>query len=187
MPRMERRRFIELLGLGVAGVAFNSAIKSVIWELPKDLVITDGPVTHEWIAAEALKLLCENFTWPGRGGFIGATIPVGDLQQLGVNLRTDLDKSIQSRNEFRQTYLEPAMQQLASVLTERKPKIFMPLDVPQQVDTAHLITHRASGLNLRYIRAYDIGSAGYEDDSGNWVDAYQPPGVITRFDVQFAA
>jgi len=98
---MDRRRFIEMLGLGAAGVAFNSAIIGPIWELPRDLVLTDGPVTHEWIAAEATKVLCENFEFPAKRS-TQAMVPMDDVQHLGIHMRTDLEHpSIDSRHEFR--------------------------------------------------------------------------------------
>lgn len=178
-----------MLGLGVIGVAFNSAIRGTIWELPKDLVLTDGPVTHEWIAAEALRVLCENFEFPMRGSYEGSVVPSDQLQQFGVDIRTEEDSMLRSRPDFRKMLIEPSMCMLANHLMQRKPKVFLPLDLPGALDNAHLITHKLSGLNLRYIRAYDaIGYSGYEDDDGNWVEAEypRPPGFLTRFDVRFA-
>ena len=176
-----------MLGLATAGATFNSAVTGCIWELPRNLLITDGPVTPEWIAAEAIKSLCENFDFPF-GVKRPNMISQSDLQQIGVDWRMHDTAMTNSRPDFRVRYIDPCMTQFARELQDRKARIFLPMQhFPQTEMLMRLVTHRESGLNLRYLQAWDFGTAGYENDDGEWVESIREPSLISRFDVLFAA
>jgi hypothetical protein len=67
---MDRRRFLSLLGIGVAGVALDQAIPlGRVWSFPKEIVIAPRGnifLTTEWTTMETLRMLKREFgyTYP---------------------------------------------------------------------------------------------------------------------------
>ncbi len=60
---MNRRNFLSLFGLGVAGIAVEQAIPlGRVWSFPKTIVVPAGNVflRTDWITSEALRQIKQN-------------------------------------------------------------------------------------------------------------------------------
>jgi hypothetical protein len=58
---VERRRFLKLFGLGLAGAAIAETIPlGRVWSFPKEIVITDPALDFDYVTREVLRVLKEN-------------------------------------------------------------------------------------------------------------------------------
>lgn len=187
---MNRRNFLASLGLAAAGVAFKP-ITGHAWLAPRDLVQWDGPVTPEWIAAEALRLLAENCeleTMTLQPGMTRLAAP-GSARQFGITLMADEMEMRYGQKQYSECYIEPAMARMGAEIREMKPRFSGVLEIPVSVDHSYGITNEGKNFNLRYIRAFDIGGAGEytDEETGETTHWSTPPGFISRFDMLVAA
>jgi len=155
---MNRRDFITLLGFVPASVAFKPITSSQFWYLPDDLYVvhSDGPITAEWMAAEAMRIFVSNI----EPTLIELHSSVGEeaaLHQFGCDwLVLSRDMGI-SRKDFSERYVYPAAMRMAHTFNDLKPKKCYPLMLPNSIAQAARAHNKQAAIDIRYVRAYDIG------------------------------
>ena len=112
------------------------------------------------------------------------------MRQFGIDMNFSPEEFQRFRQEMRTIWIEPAMHRLAEEIKFLKPMTCMKLPIPSGCDTnCARITNKAHGFDLRFIRAWDIGSIEYEDIDENgkaYVIPASPPRWINRFDIAVA-
>jgi hypothetical protein len=85
---------------------------------------------------------------------------IATFQGLGIELDAEVvDATIpHTRNDVRRRVLEPAASLLTKEILDRDITLFAKPELPRCADEACVVTHKASGLALRGLRAFDLAS-----------------------------
>lgn len=188
---ISRRSFLSTLGIAASGIALRPSLVRTAskWLVPEDVVVYDGPINLEWLLAESVAALAANLDHKQFRYIPELSRLMPDQHHLGIDFRFERADQF-SRKDFRATYIEPAMSQLAQAIESRKPRTCLMLELPKSVEYAGRIVNERAGLDLRFIRAWDIGSPAdtYTDHNGGEVFEIpaRSPNWINRFDILVA-
>lgn len=186
---LNRRSFLSTLGIAAAGIAFRPVGS---WLVPDDIVSYDGEPNLRWLLAESIALLAAELPEKQFHHVTGATRlgALGSAHQFGVDLRWADDLLKRPKDEIRSHYLAPCMAQMANEIKHLRPKTCFRLELPRAVDQAAAISAPKHGLDLRFVRAWHMGSAAgeyIEEDTGELFQyPATPPGWVARFDMLVA-
>ncbi len=153
---MDRRAFLKTLGIGGGAIAFAA---SHPWNFPETIVPYSGPFSFEWMASEITATIAAKLH-----GMKLSTDPEKDRIWSGATQRYCqflLDSkqiAAMTLDQVRRGYIIPVATSMAEEIIEIRPKMCGVLLLPGGIDTAHSCTDTTTGLNLRFIRAYDITS-----------------------------
>jgi hypothetical protein len=188
---ISRRSFLSALGIAASGVALVPKMRVANrWLIPESIVAYDGPVSLEWILAESLAALAANLSFEQFRHVDEPSKLYAGASHRGISFEMN-DRTMQlSRKEVREQYIEPSMDCLASEIKFLKPQTCLALDVPQAVEFAGRMVNEKHGLDLRFIRAWDMGSPAYFAESDETLQPIEipsrPSGWINRFDILVA-
>jgi hypothetical protein len=188
---ISRRSFLSALGIAASGVALVPKMRVANrWLIPESIVAYDGPVSLEWILAESLAALAANLSFEQFRHVDEPSKLFAGASHRGIDFEMN-DRNLQlSRKEFREIYIEPAMGCMAEEIKFLKPRTCLALDVPQAVEFAGRMVNEKHGLDLRFIRAWDMGSTvdTYTDEeTGRVIELpSRPPAWRNRFDILVA-
>jgi hypothetical protein len=188
---ISRRSFLSALGIAASGVALVPKMRLANrWLIPESIVAYDGPVSLEWILAESLAALAANLSFEQFRHVDEPSKLFAGASHRGISFEMN-DRTMQlSRKEVREQYIEPSMDCLANEIKFLNPRTCLALDVPQAVEFAGRMVNEKHGLDLRFIRAWDMGSPAYFAESDETLQPIEipsrPSGWINRFDILVA-
>jgi hypothetical protein len=145
---------------------------------PQQAVPYSGIVTPQWIVAETLREITLNNQIKDRKfihvdkqtGGIGSALMVGGVytneqrggegvftHQICGNFQFSEEEVGMPLDEFREKHIIPCAKQIANEIAARENlKYCGKLVLPNAIEFASQVTDSLSGLDLRFIRAYDI-------------------------------
>lgn len=151
---MDRRAFLKTIGIGGGAIAFAA---SHPWIFPETIIPYSGPFSFEWMASEitattAAKLQGIKFKLESERDrlFVGAHL---ESCQFILNSKQISNMTLE---QIKKGYIIPVANAMAQRIIQDRPKMSGVLMLPSSVEIAQSCTDRTTGLNLRFIRAYDI-------------------------------
>lgn len=180
---LSRRSFLHTLGIAAAGIAFRPKLDFLV---PDNIVAYDGEANLRWLMAESVALLAAELPekqfrpMPGPAR-LGA---VQDGYQFGIQFPFDDDFLKRPKEEIREMYIRPAMGQLAQQVLFRKARCSFPLPLSNAMNDCARIRSPKNGLDLRFMRAWDIGHSWTDEETGK--ECFTPPQWRARFDMLIA-
>jgi len=184
---MDRRGFLRSLGIGLGAVVVAQSLPLANFFFEN----TTGPITPEWITAEALRLLKRNLS-NQKFSVVGKEM-YPSMSWHGIDFAVDLMDDHIGQYDFSQQYIEPVVTMLGNQIEYDNPKSFLRLQLPGGIDFAQIATDEETNLNLRFVRAWNIGSIGEEHegiDGDNkpykYIVGASEPEFVSRFELAYS-